>query len=210
MLAMIFTLIAIVLVVMFAARFFADDRGQNRYKRRRTAAKPPSCTPEDAAASQSTEDSDAILGIKPMPKKKSADRLLTLYLLPDQGLAFQGYELLQALLTCDLRFNEQKIFQRENSDDKQVLFRIAQLAEPGIFDLNDMSKQDFPGLVFIMQVDRLSHPDSAIKQMVDCAWQLQSRLGGEVLDQQHEPLTSEKIAALYQVPQSEPETYATT
>lgn len=69
-----------------------------------------------------------------------------------EGNIVRGHELLQFFLTAGFRFGEFSIFHRhENADGTgPVLFSIANMMEPGIFDVDNMEQFSSQGVTFFL------------------------------------------------------------
>ena len=132
--------------------------------------------------------------------KNKTNEILTLYLLANVGKAYGGYELLQTLLATDLQFGKMRIFHHyasasgeKTTDEKDVLFSVASLLAPGVFDLNRMGEFFTPGLVLFIELDELEDMITAFDSLLDTAYRLREDLGGELCDEEYAPLTSQKI-----------------
>jgi cell division protein ZipA len=108
---------------------------------------------------------------------------------------FIGYELLQALLGTGLRYGDMKIFHRhqEANGKGPVLFSLAQVREPGTFDIQKMGAVATEGLTLFMRVNGKQNEAQHLALMLQCARRLADELGGEVCDNRRRPLTAEAI-----------------
>ncbi len=170
-------------------------------------------------AADDIDDADAILGIKPKAKAPAAERraaaepkaapqpvappnngLIMFYLTAPKGQSYLGYELLQSLLSCGLRYGEMNIFHRheQRTGRGAILFSLAAATQAGTFDLSTMGGFTTRGLVMYMKVDKLKDPQRAFELMVETAFQLVEELGGAVLDANQQRLTKESITQLNQ------------
>jgi cell division protein ZipA len=121
---------------------------------------------------------------------------VVLYLLAPRDHPFIGYELLQALLSAELRFGEKRIFHRYGpleGGQQKILFSVASAVEPGIFDMANIGGFSCPGLCIFMAPEKVADPATTFELMLETAIQLADDLGGELCNQQREPLTEEEI-----------------
>jgi cell division protein ZipA len=130
------------------------------------------------------------------PASSSANNLIVIYLIANQGHPYSGYELLQALLTAGLRFGKMNIFHRheEVSGRGESMFSLASVVEPGIFEMNKMGSFSSPGLALFLRINKVKDPLKAFEIMLTTAQQLIDDLGGEICDEHYRPLSAERIA----------------
>lgn len=112
---------------------------------------------------------------------------------PDQP--FKGSDLLQILLACDVRYGKMNIFHRyENADGTgPVQFSIANLVEPGTFDLDEIDDFTTPGLLFFMNLPGPKNSVKAFDAMLETARCVVKNLGGELKDQTQSVATKQTL-----------------
>lgn len=122
---------------------------------------------------------------------------LTFSIMADKDKSFGGYELLQAILGCGLRHGERQIFHRyDSTHPTKILFSLASIAKPGIFSLENMGAFSTPGLIFIFEIEQTPELLNSFELLLQTARQLNDELDGNLLDDQREPLTTERIQFL--------------
>ncbi len=129
----------------------------------------------------------------PEPLPATIDKVYYLHVMTNHS-GFVGSELLRCMLQYGLRFGEMSIFHRHESPSGrgEILFSMAQAVEPGTFDIDEMDRSLIPGVTFFMQLP--GHKDLiAYDLMVDTARRLANELGGELLDNASEPVTTEQL-----------------
>jgi cell division protein ZipA len=134
--------------------------------------------------------------LKPVPPPATLPlEIEILFLRASQGRSYSGYELLQCLLTCGLRFGENNIFHRyeHHPDGQVVLFSVAADTKNGELKPSDMGDFNCPGLSFFITLNNHVYPSVNFELMLDTARQLMEDLGGVLLDENQAPLIPEKI-----------------
>ncbi|MDZ7784955.1 MAG: cell division protein ZipA [Halioglobus sp.] len=104
---------------------------------------------------------------------------------------FRGEDILHILLACDLRFGDMDFFHRHEYEAGRgaIQFSVANMMQPGVFDIDRMSGMSTPGLVFFLT---LPGPDDMMKAydyMLETAQTVARNLGGDVLDESRSVLT---------------------
>jgi cell division protein ZipA len=112
----------------------------------------------------------------------------------DKG-GFHGPDLLQILLACDLRFGKMHIFHRyENAHGRgPIQFSLANLVEPGTFDLDSIDTLTTPGVSFFMTLPGPQQSITAFNYMIETAQVLVRNLNAEMRDDAHSVMTAQTI-----------------
>ena len=108
---------------------------------------------------------------------------------------FSGDALYQLMLACGLIYSDQKIFQRHEDGPNQgpIQFRVANLIEPGTFDLVEIDIWFTKGVTFFMTLPGAHDTLRAFDYMLETAQCLVHNLGGELYDEKHSALCSQTI-----------------
>jgi cell division protein ZipA len=109
------------------------------------------------------------------------------------GVPFRGPVLLGALADAGLEFGDMQIFHRYEEQDGQLLFSLASVREPGIFDLSAMHDFTTDGLVLFIQVQGQADALKAFESMVTAARALANSLDGTIYDATNSVLTNQTI-----------------
>ena len=134
--------------------------------------------------------------VTPPPALKLPIQREILFLRASPKRPFGGYELLQSLLSCGLSWGEQnRIFHRyeQHTDSEVELFSVAAATKSGELNPADMGEFTCPGLSLFVTLNTHIYPSVNFELMLDAARQLAEDLGGDLLDQQQELLTPEKL-----------------
>lgn len=112
-----------------------------------------------------------------------------------EGDRFPGSELVRALEAAGMHYGEHQIFHRllDTPSGPGVLFSVANILEPGWFDLERIASFDTPGVAFFM---RLPGPEDGLvtfEQMLATAHAVADRLGGHLLDGRRCDLTQQSV-----------------
>jgi cell division protein ZipA len=108
---------------------------------------------------------------------------------------FRGHDILHILLACDLRFGDMNFFHRHEFEAGRgaIQFSVANMMQPGVFDIDNMADMSTPGLVFFLT---LPGPDDMMKAydyMLETAQAVARNLGADVLDESRSVLTRQTM-----------------
>jgi len=132
----------------------------------------------------------------PESKPSVNDKIFTLFVLAPSGVPFRGTVLLDALEDAHLEYGDMQIFHRNDVVDgsERRLFSVANIKEPGIFDLAAMEHFSTEGVVMFLQVAPGMDAVRAFDAMVESATILAEELGGTVCDATRSVLTKQTIS----------------
>ncbi len=121
--------------------------------------------------------------------------VLVINVMAKDGYAFAGDDLLQVLITAGLKFGEMNIFHQRVGADKKgpVLFSVANVLNPGTFDLNTMENFSTLGVSFFLALPTVMNNLEAFEKMLAVAQQVKNNLGGELKDDNRNVMTSQTI-----------------
>ncbi len=112
-----------------------------------------------------------------------------------EGQEFSGDDLLHAVITNGLKFGEMNIFhQRFGNDSKgPVIFSLANILNPGTFDLNTMSEFTTIGVSLFLAMPAPGNNFEAFEHMLEVAQHLCDSLDGELKDDHRNMMTAQTI-----------------
>lgn len=182
-------LLIVVAVIVFLMMF------ESRSRRRRTRS-----TDEPLKEPQLTQDHflDEALSLEPSPelvpeiktaskqeKTSNAPDYLVISVVARAGHHFASYDLLQAISAVDMQFGDMNIFHYYH--DKQKLFSLASVTEPGDFDMDRIGDFSCAGLTLFMDMNSVPDVELAFELMLSTAQQLADDLEGELRAGQKQP-----------------------
>ncbi len=141
----------------------------------------------------------AIDAAPPDPKAGKApepEKILTLFLTAPGGESYRGVAVWGAAEAVGLRYGDMGVFHHyglAGIPSKQSLFCLANMLEPGNFDLQNIQTHETAGLVMFMRLPVPADGSVAFELMLNTAQRLQERLGGELRDDEHRPLARAAI-----------------
>jgi cell division protein ZipA len=108
---------------------------------------------------------------------------------------FRGEDILHILLACDLRFGDMSFFHRHEFEAGRgaIQFSVANMMQPGIFHIDNMSDFNTPGLVFFLTLPGPEDMMKAFDYMLETAQAVARNLEGDVLDESRSVLTRQTL-----------------
>ena len=108
---------------------------------------------------------------------------------------FRGEDILHILLACDLRFGDMNFFHRHEFEAGRgaIQFSVANMMQPGVFDIDNMVDMKTPGLVFFLTLPGPEDMMKAFEYMLETAQAVARNLGGDVLDESRSVLTRQTM-----------------
>jgi cell division protein ZipA len=118
-----------------------------------------------------------------------------LHVIAQDPAGFRGDDILQILLACDLRFGDMDFFHRHEQAAGRgaIQFSVANMMQPGVFDIDRMSELTTPGLLFFVTLPGPDDMMKAFDYMLETAQAVARNLGGDVLDESRSALTRQSL-----------------
>ncbi len=91
-----------------------------------------------------------------------------------------------------LTHGDMNIFHYLTEGSKQPLFSIANMVEPGTFDLDNLMSLETPGITMFLHLPRTFDALHALDEMWSTAQNLSRELDAELLDRNRQPLSAQK------------------
>ena len=146
----------------------------------------PTTTQQATASSQGASNSQA---------DEQATDVLVLNVKAPEDREISGATLLPMLLTLGLKFGEQDIFHRHvNTNGKgPVLFSLANLFKPGVFDIDNIETFSTRGLSLFMMLPIEGDPQQVFNMMHNAARKLADEFNCQILDGSRGVLTKQGL-----------------
>ncbi|HLA75113.1 MAG TPA: cell division protein ZipA [Gammaproteobacteria bacterium] len=123
-----------------------------------------------------------------------AGQLIVVNVVARQGERFPGTAIRQALQEADMVYGDMQIFHRmQPGTRRQSVFSMANMLEPGYFDIDQMDDFSTTGLTFFMQLPTPVDSVTAYEDLLNTAQQLATVLDGELYDERRSVLTQQAI-----------------
>ncbi len=144
--------------------------------------------PEPRAPAVAREESSETLNPQP-------DEVLVINVLSRDKNGFNGADLLEVLLACDVRFGNMDIFHRYEGAQGQgrIQFSVANLVKPGTFDLDTIKEFYTPGVCMFLQLPGPKDSMAAFECMAEIAACIVKNLQGEMRDEGQSVLTPQTL-----------------
>jgi cell division protein ZipA len=116
----------------------------------------------------------------------------------DQG--FAGDDVLRVLLGCGLRFGDMDFFHLSEAQGgtPTIQFSVANMMQPGVFDLENMDELSTQGLMFFLTLPGPHDMARAFDLMLETAHTIAHSLGGDVYDETRSVMTKQHVESLRQ------------
>lgn len=140
-------------------------------------------------------------------KQKTGDQktdqyILVLYITANKIPSFNGNDILEVMESAEMHYGDMKIFHYHGPDrqhSSRALFSIANLHEPGTFDIDNMDTFVTDGLAMFMCLPAEIGGDIAFEIMLDTARNIADQLGGELRNVERHLLDTEALNALREI-----------
>ncbi len=121
----------------------------------------------------------------------SEDEVIYINIKSREGL-ISGPDLVRVMEKYHLKYGEMDIFHRLTEGSRQPLFSVANMVEPGSFDLEKLMTFETPGITMFLQLPRTFDALHALDEMWLAAQNVSRELDAILLDRNRQPLSSQK------------------
>ncbi|MCZ6709672.1 MAG: cell division protein ZipA [Gammaproteobacteria bacterium] len=136
---------------------------------------------------------DADKPVEPISEQPPVEELIVINVLAADGEPFTGDRLFAVLRGNGLKFGDMNIFHRQDPKTRNVNYSVANVVEPGTFDMADMEAFRSPGLCFFLQLPGPDNPSQVFEDMVRITRDVATDLGGELTDEQRSHMTPQNV-----------------
>ncbi len=118
-----------------------------------------------------------------------------LHVVCNDPAGFRGEDIMHILLACDLRFGDMNFFHRHEQAAGRgpIQFSVANMMQPGVFDIDRMSELKTQGLLFFVTLPGPEDMMKAFDYMLETAQTVARNLGGSVLDETRSAVTPQTL-----------------
>ena len=129
-----------------------------------------------------------------LPRQADTE-VIILHVVARDSTVFRGRDILEILLACDLRFGDMRFFHRheQKAGRGPIQFSVANMLQPGVFDIDNMAAMETRGLVFFLTLPGPHNMAQAFDYMLETAKTVARNLGGELLDESRSVLTRQAV-----------------
>jgi len=149
----------------------------------------------ELASNTTEEDKKPKPAVKPQQSSMSdVTEVLVLNVTAKKGRLIMGERLLSLMEGLDLQFDERKIFSRRSSEtEDDALFSVANMLQPGTFDLSNMENFATVGVTLFLPLPAPASSFEAFEEMLQTAQDLVRSIDGELRDDQRNMMTGQTI-----------------
>lgn len=136
----------------------------------------------------------------PASRSTTRNELLVVLNIIRQGQLLQGAEVVEEAQALDLQFGRMGIyhFYGTNGPRNGAVFSMANMLEPGTFDVGNIDGFTTPGLTLFMQIPGPMEGMEAFALMLGKARELAKRLHASVCDEHRSPLTRQGAEHIFE------------
>lgn len=126
-------------------------------------------------------------------KEQEVMDVLVLNVVGDDDVELDGARLLPTLLTLGFKFGDMNIFHRhvDAAGQGPVLFSLANMVQPGFFDIDNMEQFSTKGVSLFMTLPHKSGNMETFNIMLNASAKIAEEFGGQVLDGNRSTLTKQ-------------------
>jgi len=145
-----------------------------------------------AALQEASESEAAQQQVQSLP---AVEQVISILVTANDNQGLYGPQLRKLVEACGLVHGEMGIFHRFEDGLRlgKTQFSMANMMEPGTFDLNQMDHFHTPGVVFFLGLPTAQNSMKAFDFMLETAQCLATNLGGEVRDDQRSVMRPQTI-----------------
>ncbi len=134
------------------------------------------------------------------PSADAPGEVLMLHVVSRDEAGFQGDDILQVLLAYNLRFGDMDFFHCHEAAAGRgaIQFSVANMLQPGVFDIDKMSDFSTTGLIFFLTLPGPRDMMAAFEKMLETARGVAENLGGDVLDESRSATTRQTLEHMRQ------------
>lgn len=173
---------------------FADEGFDAAHSARQepdTAPEPEPLVSEHRTHSSQAKKSE----VREQDSASQSSEVIVLNVMAQEGREFRGEDLIHTIIASGLKFGDMQIFHHRfgKGSNGPVIFSLANILNPGTFDLNNMAQFRTIGVSLFMAMPTPINNLDAFEQMLAVAQQLCTTLDGELKDDHRNVMTAQTI-----------------
>jgi len=147
----------------------------------------------DSDFKEDSEETTPVEVIKKPSKPAIDPEVIVVSVVMPENRAMSGAALLPTLLTLGLRFGDMEIFHRheDNAGNGKVTFSLANMMNPGTFDLDQIESFSTQGVSLFMTLPNAGDPFEVFDHLMSAAKQLSMEFGAQLLDDKRSVMTKQ-------------------
>lgn len=178
----------------------AADKRRTRAGRRQQAVTPPDDDTPETLDWLDELDTEVQPTVEARLPRDVEPHVFVLNVVARAPEGFSGTDILQILLACDLRFGDMDFFHRHESASGRgpIQFSVANMMNPGVFDIDAMDELHTRGLMFFVTLPGPENMLQAFDYMYETAKAVALNLDGDVLDDTRSAITRQSLEHMRQ------------
>jgi len=157
------------------------------------AVSPEESKSESGLSDQTQTQTEA--AAKVAPKQSSPYVLkggvIVLHLKPKGKKTFWGDDVARVFADYNINYGDMDVYHLDRNEER--LFTIINIVEPGTFDPEKISGQNFKGLTVLIQLNDYLAEEAVFMGLLRILGEVAEVLNATIFDNQHEPLTSQTV-----------------
>lgn len=137
--------------------------------------------------------------VKSDPASEEKEMLIIFYLLASNSGILKGSQIIDALTSVGMHYGDMKVFHYYDDDlknQKKTVFSVANIEEPGWFDLVTINQVSTPGITIFMNLPVSMGSVKAFDAMLGVIDQLLKILPVTLKDKKHDKISRQTLAHL--------------
>ncbi len=172
---------------------------------REVASEPKEAVAEGVQPEVTTPDDDTVSPVQ-AAAKPALPAVIALHIVAKQG-DFAGADLVKAANLAAMRYGEMEIFHFLGATQGALTFSMANMLEPGTFDLENLNGFTTPGVLLFMESELQDDLSTSLNSMAKVARNICERLDAQLCDEHRRPFDIEQLDAwksdlLHRAPQN--------
>lgn len=176
-----------------------DVRAETKAAPAKAAATPRSTTETVAVPSKEKAGPSDARGARVVVDRELENGMMLVLNIYAEGRPMRGPAVLKAVTAAGLAYGKMGVFHyvSPHSGGNRPLFSLANMVEPGSFNLNNLEELSTPGLCLFANVSRPEDAMSTFNAMLDTARKLADALHANVCDERRGTLSKQGIEHVY-------------